>query len=317
MTPDLLLSQALEGFYMARRAEGYSPSTIAQYDWGLSRWMKHIGDKQLKDITLEDARKFIIYLQTDYVGRDGALSPVTVFHGWKAIRALYKWLETDLHIQNIMVNFRRPPFQAAEIIPLSNEDIEKLLKAANQIDHKDSKKEYKRRAPQGERNKLIILFLLDTGVRVGELCRLDMEDINMETLEVEVRPFRSSKKSKPRTVYIGRRVQKELWKYLLKREKDIKHNPLFVSGQGKRLSGDSVKHMLPRIAKRAGVKNVHPHIFRHTFAIQYLRNGGDIFTLQRLLGHSTLAMVERYLHIAKTDVESAHRRASPVDNWRL
>lgn len=118
-------------------------------------------------------------------------------------------------------------------------------------------------------------------------------------------------------VYMGKRVQKELWKYLLNRPKGIKKDPLFLSAYEKRLSADSVKHMLDRIAKRAEVDHVHPHVFRHTFAIQYLRNNGDIFTLQRLLGHSSLEMVKRYLALAQTDMETAHRRASPVDNWRL
>jgi site-specific recombinase XerD len=78
----------------------------------------------------------------------------------------------------------------------------------------------------------------------------------------------------------------------------------------------AVQILLRRIGERAGAEDVHPHRFRHTFAIQYLRNGGDIYSLRTLMGHATLAMVMHYLDLAQTDVAQAHRQASPGDRWR-
>lgn len=78
-----------------------------------------------------------------------------------------------------------------------------------------------------------------------------------------------------------------------------------------------MRQLIASLGERAGVRKCHPHRFRHTFAITYLRSGGDVFTLQAMLGHSSLDMVQHYARLAQTDIEQAHRRASPADNWHL
>jgi integrase/recombinase XerD len=83
------------------------------------------------------------------------------------------------------------------------------------------------------------------------------------------------------------------------------------------LASSGLLQLIRRLGDRAGVNHAHPHRFRHTFAINFLRNGGNAFVLQMLLGHSTMEMVKRYLALAQADAQATHRRASPVANWRL
>ena len=75
--------------------------------------------------------------------------------------------------------------------------------------------------------------------------------------------------------------------------------------------------MLKDLGAKVGVADCHPHRFRHTFAINFLRNGGNVYELQMALGHTTLEMVRVYLALAETDLQRAHEEASPVTKWRL
>jgi len=113
-------------------------------------------------------------------------------------------------------------------------------------------------------------------------------------------------------VFLGKTARRALWRYLVDREdgKDPSA-PLFTDRYDHPMNKNSLRQAIARLGKNAGVKKCHPHRFRHTFSITYLRSGGDVFTLQALLGHSTLDMVKHYARIAEIDVEQAHRRASP------
>lgn len=170
--------------------------------------------------------------------------------------------------------------------------------------------------PTARRDTAIVLTLLDTGLRVSELARLFVEDVDMEKGEIFVAPYGSGRKTKSRYVYIGASTRKALWKYLAERQARPSER-LFLTEHGNAMNRTSIRVLVNALGQRAGVTDVHPHRFRHTFAISYLRNGGDVFTLQRLLGHSTLTMVLHYLKLADTDSAAAHKRASPADRWKL
>jgi len=307
------LSKAIKGFEIFLRAEGYAISTVELYSYCLNNLVKAIGDIELGEMNRNQLRFFLIGLQ------DQNLSPSTIENHWKAIRTFNRWMNSDLQLPRVDNDLARPKYKPAEITPFSEGEIRKLLNACSRTSLAVTKnrKKFTMPRPTSQRDQAIILMLLDTGLRVSELARLSIQDVNLENGEVFVKPFSTGRKTKSRVVFLGNSSLKAIWKYLSTRKDAKPTDPVFLSSTGVPMNKNSIRHFLVNIGKRAGVKNVHPHRFRHTFAIQYLRNSGDIFTLQRMLGHSSLSMVQHYLAIADFDVKAAHQRASPADNWRL
>jgi integrase/recombinase XerD len=199
------------------------------------------------------------------------------------------------------------------VAPFSEDDIRKILTACDYTKEfkRENTKTYKLKRKTAIRDRALIMILLDTGIRVGELTRLKIEDVDLTTGACLIAPYETGRKTKPRTVYLGKASRRTLWLYLAKRDDYRQDDPLIPLGT------DPIRLLLKGIEERSGVKNIHPHRFRHTFAIQYLRNKGDVFTLQRLLGHATLSMVQHYLALVDADSADTHRRASPVDNMKL
>jgi site-specific recombinase XerD len=92
---------------------------------------------------------------------------------------------------------------------------------------------------------------------------------------------------------------------------------LFLTLEGRQVTGNTVKEIIERISKKSGVSRLHPHLCRHTFATNYLINGGDVFSLQQILGHTSLEMVRRYVTLASSQVRVQHRKFSPMDRMNL
>jgi len=318
------LSKAIEGYNFSALADGYSQLTLITYRSALGTLLEYMGDKEVQAITTEDLRSFMTFLVTQYKPerRNNArntepLSTASMHRYWKAMRSFFKWAEKDLGTERPDLAIKMPAWESKEIIPFTEDEVKALLKGCEYANVPAGKrKAYKFRRPSALRDKAIILTLLDTGIRVGELTRLRVSDANLENGEVYVRPFHV-KKTHSRTTYLGKVARKALWRYLVERGSTRPDEPLFTTNEDKPLTRQRVLSMLSRLGKSTGVSNVHPHRFRHTFSIQYLRNGGDIMTLKRLLGHKRLEMVNHYLNIASTDVHNAHQKASPVDRWRL
>lgn len=322
------LSKAVHGYKIVKLGDGFSHNTLAGYQTHFNQMIQCLGDVEIESITQEDISRFFAWLRTDYkpirMSKNTApLKTTTLRNAWCAVRSLYNWYEENVSGKKFIrpdKSIKQPSVTYPEIIPFKEDEIGKILKACqftNEVTKASSSKIYRRKRPTAMRDTLLVLLALDTGLRATELASLVLGDVSDTTGEVFVRPINSSKKNKPRTVYIGQITKKALWRYVATKENTDPSSPLFLSIGNRSMNRTSIREVLLKIGKRANVKNVYPHRFRHTFAIEYLRNGGDIFTLQRLLGHSSLDMVRHYLSIAQSDIEQAHRHASPVDRWHL
>jgi site-specific recombinase XerD len=169
----------------------------------------------------------------------------------------------------------------------------------------------------GLRDYAMILMLLDTGMRLGELIGLKKNDVDFRNRTLKV----FGKGAKERRLPIGKRLLAALWKYQLHRPQPATGSidNFFLTRDGWPLTKNRVETIIKNLGRKAGLQGVRcsPHTFRHTFCIQFLRNGANLFSLQQMTGHSSLEVLRGYVALAESDLKIAHQRFSPVDNMNL
>ncbi len=305
----IVLSQAVEGYLLHASARRLSQNTILAYSNTFKQLQAHLqADPPFAQITHQQLDAFLAACPH---------SKKTALNHRTALAALWVWAVAEgLAPANIVAQVPRPRPEKTAIVPLSEKEVKAILEAITYTATytRPGKKASRHKLKDGDRGRAIVLLLLDTGLRATELCDLRVRDCDMKNKRVHVL---NGKGDKERYIPISDRTASAIWKYLTSRQQDPVISPLFITSEHNPLDRDQLQKMLRRAGERAEVQGVHPHRFRHTFAISYLRNGGDIYTLQMILGHSTLDMIRKYLALAQVDVDSAHRRASPVDNMRL
>jgi site-specific recombinase XerD len=306
----LPVTVAIEGFLLECSARRLSPNTLAWYSHILAKLIHFLpADPPIADITKAQLETFLASLTT--------LGNKSLLGHHAALSSLWRWAEREgLVERNIVRDIPEPEPEQRIVNPFTQSEIKAMLAAVDKSAPytRQGQREMQHTMPGAPRNRAILYLLLDTGIRASELCNLRLRDLDMKAHTITV----NGKGNKERQIPFSDSTAKILWRYLSGRKTESVDVPLFPSlTTGHELDARDLYHLIVRIARRAGVADAHPHRFRHTFAIQFLRNHGDVYTLQRILGHTTLDMVRRYLAIAQTDIEAAHRLASPVANWRL
>ena len=307
----LNITDLIKGFRLSCQTEGKSPKTTEWYTCFLARFNEFLQVSQMptnaSQIDKHHVRAFIRYLQTEArVPRmNRLLSPATVQGYVRTLKSFFSWLKREGHVPaNPMTGIPIPKAPTKVVDTFTTDQIARLAAVCQTANG------------SGCRNLSILLLMLDSGIRVSELTNIDLGDVNLAEGYIKVSV---TKGGRERIVPIGSLVQKSLWKYInCFRPQPLTYTVtrLFLNDKGLPLTKNGIQQMLRRYGKRAGLIGVRcsPHTFRHTFAKHYLLNGGDIFSLQRILGHSSLASVRMYLNLFATDIKKQHQRFSPVDN---
>ncbi|MBT3362136.1 MAG: tyrosine-type recombinase/integrase [Chloroflexi bacterium] len=296
-------------------AENKSPETIRGYRESRRSFRDFLEARRLPDdissLTSDIVREYIIYLKNKpkfenhpYTpSQQATLSIETVRFRLRSLKAFSSWLYFEaITEENMLQKVKMPKAQLKLIEPLTEKEIQKIIKS---IDRKSS---------NGERNYAIFITALDTGIRISELAGITLSHLNLDGGFIKV----LGKGNKERIVPIGKHVRMALLYYIQKvRQAPTECTYLFVTNNGQPISSNTLKLLFSRQKKRSGVTRLHAHLCRHTFAINYLLNGGDIFSLKAILGHSSLAMVSRYLHFTNSQITKLHHRFSPMDKMQL
>ncbi len=291
------LGLTIESFLIDRKAAGLSSHTLKFYRQFITPFITYCDANSVKlveEVTPDVLRRYFLAFGESH-------NPGGVHASFRTLRAFFPWLVDEEIMpavwKNPMLKLKPPKVTLEPLEPIAIQDVKALIMACSSGMAID------------DRDRAIFLVLLDTGLRAQELCDVNVQDVDLNTGAITVR---YGKGGKTRTVFLGKKARKALRAYL--RHRDDSESALFLSRDGERISYNALHLMLERRAKLAHLPH-HPtlHAFRRAFALNMLRNGADVFALQKLLGHSDLQIMRRYLAQNTQDTQLAHLRGSPVD----
>jgi len=293
----------LKAFLIDRKAQGVSEGTLHFYEVKFKSFTRYCDEHYLTNIlqiTPVVIRNYLLWLEEAGHNAGGRHAH------FRAIRSFLYWYENDAEPEewkNPIKKVKAPLKPNLPLEPVSIESINKLVATCSGNSFTDL------------RDKAIFLSLLDTGARANEFLKINLADINQAMGDILIR---SGKGGKPRTVFIGKQSRKSIRKYL--RLRSDNSPALWVTNPNHgslRLTYWGLRSMINRRSKLAVIEAPSLHDFRRAFAIAMLREGVDVFTLAKLMGHSSIDVLKGYLKQTTDDTALAHRRHGPVDRAGL
>ncbi len=298
----ITLGAAVEQFLLAKRADGLKPGTTRWYQGVLKPCIAQFGDLPLDQVDTGLMRGYVIALRTRrarYIDAPqrpqmaGGLADDTLRGILRGLVGFFNWCMAEYDLDdNPMRRIKKPPKQRKEPKAISLDDLHKLMQACDDN-------------PLGLRDRALLAFLADTGCRAGGLLTLKLPQLDLAAHRATV----CEKGSKTRLVFYTPYTLNLLRCWLAVRP--LYAPTVFCSlspqRRGESLSSSGLHQILERLKQKAGVTGrVNPHAFRHSFAREYLANGGDLATLAQLMGHSDVSVTANSYAVF-TDAELALR----------
>lgn len=298
----LSFDDLLHSFILDCKAKNLSPLTLRFYQDSV---------QQMKDAFLEQGVPLDIYSVTSREVKnhfvayliDRGKSDNTVNGRIKGVKQFFRYLfEEGWMTNNIADELHVVKAEKLMIQTFTREQVADLLEQPD------------RKTFTGFRDYTMMVVLLETGMRISELCNLKTGDLFFKEQEIRIS---KGKGGKARRVPFQQTCAKIVRNYLDIRG-DLDTDALFVNINNDPISTRALQEKMQAYGRAAGIKGVRvsPHTFRHTMAKFYILNGGDPFTLRRILGHATLDMVDYYVELFSSDIKQQHKKFSPVENLR-
>lgn len=293
----LLMPDAIALFMRSRKLKNARESTIYSYRLHLNKFstfLEDVGVERLAEVITEDIQEFI----DDRLNSGN--KPVTVNKYIRELRAFFNFLHSMGYLEaNPIESIDRLNEDKKISRTLNNDQIARLIAVPNINTY------------VGFRNYTFILLLLDTGLRLDEALNITLSDIDWKERLIKV----LGKGGKERFVPLTESMIHLLREYI-KRRNQYENESLFLNVDGFPLKRRTIQEAIRDYEVTAGIRGVRVscHSMRHTFAKMYILNGGDVLTLQKILGHSTLETTRKYIEMFKPDISSQHDKFSPLNN---
>jgi integrase/recombinase XerC len=290
--------EALDGFLAyGRTIRNLSSHTLEAYGGDLSRLAAFLDRSDVVDVRRVDVAVLRRFLSAE---TDRGLAKTSLARLVASVRSFFKWMRKErIVLANPAEGLRAPKKRRTLPEPLTQTEIERLLAAPGADGW------------MAARARAVVEVLYSGGIRVGEMQKLDLTDVDLASGVMHVR----GKRKKERLAFLGPPARSALERYLALRQVElgpIAASALFVNNRGRRLSVRGLERVVDGQLKRAGLAGRGtPHTLRHSFATHMLDAGADLRSVQELLGHSDLATTQIYTHVTAKRLREAYDKAHP------